>query len=173
MMNNNIRIEVKGLKGRFVPFGKTMPNMLPIDGARYYLTEISRADFVALPAIRKGGRGMAANTGRVFVYMYPKAAVMAALDKLDAGAPTALRVVEGQVKLVNIALDKIRQTFGAPIAAYATDLHKWNDIQPDAGCPNAPKARAWEKICARACEGQWVGALRGVQVDIIINPLDD
>lgn len=173
MTNQNIRIEVKGLKGRFVPFGKTMPNMLPIDGARYYLNEISRADFVALPAIRKGGRGMAANNGQVFVYMYTKNAVLSALDKLEAGTPTALRIVEGQVKLVNIALDKIRQTFGAPVTTYATNLHKWDDIEPDASCTNAPKARAWEKICADACDGKWVGALRGVQVDIIINPLDD
>lgn len=173
MSNQNVRIEVKGLKGRFVPFGKSMPNMLPIDGARYYLNEISRADFVAVPAIRKGGRGMAANNGRVFVYMYTKAAILHALDALENGNVNALRVIEGQVKLNNISLDKIRQTFGAPVATYATDLHKWDDIEPDAGCPNAPKARAWEKICAAACAGQWVGALRGVQVDIIINPLDD
>lgn len=171
--NLNIRGEVKFRGGRFVPYGKDLPSDLtPIEGARYYIEHISRADYVYMPWIVPGTKGHA-GSGRVYVAKYTKQQVLNALDKLAKGEARALRIVEGQVKLMGISRSYMLPTFGEPTVKWATSYTKAEDIEPDPNCENAPYARAWEKICATACGGQWVGALKGVQVDIIINPLDD
>lgn len=173
----NIRIEVKGKGGRFVPFAKDVPSNLTVfDAARWYLTEVSRADYVAIALVKRGNSRMDMHNGALFVALYSKARILRAIDRMDAAQVNTfgvLKVTDNQLKVMGIEAGKVMQTFGTPDQLYQTDLTKWADIQPDAGCPNAPYARAWEKIVAAALNGQWVGALRGVQVDVIVNPNDD
>ena len=170
---SNIRIEVKGKGGRFVPFAKEVPTDLTVyDAARWYLNEVSRADYVAIAFIKRGNSRMNMHNGSVSVALYSKARILRAVDKM-VNTYGVLKVVCNQLKVMGTEAGKVMQTFGTPDQLYSTDLTKWDDIQPDAGCPNAPYASAWEKIVAKALSGQWVGALRGVQVDVIINPNDD
>lgn len=174
---SNIRIEVKGKGGRFVPFAKNVPvGLNAYEAARWYLNEVSRADYIAIAFIKRGNSRMNMHNGAVSVALYSKARILRAIDKMEAAQVNAfgvLKIVDNQMKVMGTEAGKVMQTFGTPDQLYATDLTKWNDIQPDASCSNAPYARAWEKIVAKALNGQWVGALRGVQVDVIINPNDD
>lgn len=176
-MKDNIRIEVKGKGGRFVPFAKEVPTDLTVyDAARWYLNEVSRADFIAIAYIKRGNSRMNMHNGAVSVALYSKERILRAIDRMETAQASTfgvLKVVGNQLKVMGTEAGKVMQTFGSPDQLYATDLTKWDDIQPDAGCPNAPYARAWEKIVARALDGIWTGALRGVQVDVIINPNDD
>lgn len=176
-MKENIRIEVKGKGGRFVPFFKDVPAGLNVyDAARWYLNKVSRADYVAIAFIKRGNSRMNMHNGSVSVALYAKERILHAIDRMDAAQANTfgvLKVTSNQLKVMGTEAGKVMQTFGTPDQLYPTDLTKWDDIQPDAGCPNAPYARAWEKIVAKALDGIWVGALRGVQVDVIVNPNDD
>jgi hypothetical protein len=173
----NVRIEVKGKGGRLVPFAKEVPTNLTVyDAARWYLNEVSRADFVAIAFIKRGNSRMNMGNGSVSVALYSKERVLRAIDRMEAAQANTfgvLKVVGNQLKVMGTEAGRVMQTFGAPDQLYSTDLTKWDDIKPDPGCPNAPYARAWEKVVAKATAGKWVGALRGVQVDVIINPNDD
>lgn len=176
-MKENIRIEVKGKGGRFVPFAKDVPAGLNVyDAARWYLSEVSRADYVAIAFIKRGNSRMNMHNGALSVALYAKERILRAIDRMEAAQVNTfgvLKVTGNQVKVMGTEAGKVMQTFGTPDQLYATDLTKWDDIQPDANCANAPYARAWEKIVAKALDGVWVGALRGVQVDVIVNPNDD
>lgn len=176
-MKENIRIEVKGKGGRFVPFAKDVPAGLNVyDAARWYLSEVSRADYIAIAFIKRGNSRMNMHNGALSVALYAKERILRAIDRMEAAQVNTfgvLKVTGNQVKVMGIEAGKVMQTFGTPDQLYATDLTKWDDIQPDASCANAPYARAWEKIVAKALDGVWVGALRGVQVDVIVNPNDD
>lgn len=176
-MKENIRIEVKGKGGRFVPFAKDVPAGLNVyDAARWYLSEVSRADYVAIAFIKRGNSRMNMHNGALSVALYAKERILRAIDRMEAAQVNTfgvLKVTGNQVKVMGTEAGKVMQTFGTPDQLYATDLTKWDDIQPDASCANAPYARAWEKIVAKALDGVWVGALRGVQVDVIVNPNDD
>lgn len=168
-MKNNIRIEVKWRRGRFVAFGKpARADMTAIESAIDYMENISRADFVLVPGVE---RRKAVNA-----MLFTREQVINALYKFAASGEVVhgcLAIDENQVKLSKVEFLTVIHTFGKPAAILPTGLQKVKDLQPDAGCPNAPYARAWEKVGAAAVNGKWVGALRGVQVDIIINPLDD
>ena len=176
MENKNVRIEVKGKGGRFVPFGKDVPEKLDaFQAAKWYIDEVSKADYIAIPLVKRGNSRMNLHNGSLFVALYTKAQVLRASDAMESGkaAHSALKVVCNQVKVMNVEAMRVLSTFGSPVQMYETDLTKWEDIQPDAGCANAPYAREWEKIVAHALDGIWVGALKGVQVDVIVNPVDD
>lgn len=161
-----IRIEVKYKGGRFVPFGKGLPNVLPVEGARHYVTDISKADYILVPGVIR--------RRSVEVCAFTKAQVLEALDKLEGNASFGvLSIVEGQVKVTGVELLQVIHTFGKPAFRVESGLAKMADLKPDEDCKNAPYARAWEKVCAHAVGGKWVGALKGVQVDIIVNEADD
>lgn len=163
------RFEVKLRGGRFVPFGKELdPHWTPVEGARYYLTDLSKADFILVPGVIR--------RRSVEVCAFTKEQVLQALDELDASGGLSfgvLSIVQGQVKLMGVELLDVIHTFGAPAFRVPSGLVKMKDLTPDHGCPNAPYARAWEKVCSKAIGGHWVGALKGVQVDIIVNEADD
>jgi hypothetical protein len=162
----SIRIEVKYKGGRFVPFGKDLPNVLPVDGARYYVTNVSKADYILVPGVIR--------RRSVEVCAFTKEQVLEALDRLEGNASFGvLSIVQGQVKLMGVELMDVIHTFGPPAFRVQSGLAKVADLKPDESCRNAPYARAWEKVCAKAVGGKWVGALKGVQVDIIINEADD
>lgn len=171
------RIEVKGKGGRFVPFAKDVPTSLTVyDAARWYLNEVSKADYVAIGYVKRGNSRMNMHNGQLAVALYAKERVLRAIDRMDAAQVSTfgvLKIVGNQLKVMGVEAGKVMQTFGTPDQLIPTDLTKWDDIQPDAGCSNAPYARAWEKIVAKAMGGIWTGALRGVQVDVIVNPNDD
>ena len=166
---SNIRIEVKWRRGRFVAYGKaTNPEMTAVDSALDYIQRMSLADYILVPAVE---RRKAVNAA-----LFSRAQVLNALERFKASGETSfgcLAIDENQVKLNKVEFLTIVHTFGKPVAVIPTGLQKVADLRPDAGCPNAPYARAWEKVGAQAVNGKWVGALRGVQVDIIINEADD
>ena len=175
-----MRIEVKlgGAKhfGRLLPYGDIDPRLTVGEIAIEYITNPSHADYYALSAVRLGsrGRGAGKRPGDLLVVVYSREQVLAAVQAfLATGTSPSLCVHNGGIAIGRIEYTKMRQTFGTPVAEYSTGLQKTDDIQPDTGCPNAPYARAWEKICAKALGGRWVGGLRNVQVDIIINENDD
>lgn len=176
-MKENVRVEVKGKGGRLVPFAKDVPAGLTAYAAgRWYLNEVSRADYVAIAFIKRGNSRMNMRNGAVHVALYNKERILHAIDKMEAMQVNSfgvLKIVGNQLKVMGVEAGKVMQTFGTPNQLYATELTKWDDIVPDMGCQNAPYARAWEKIVAKALNGVWVGALRGVQVDVIVNPNDD
>ena len=163
------RFEVKFRGGRFVPFGKEVPATLTaVEGARFYIENVSKADYVMVPAVIR--------RASVDVLAFSKAQVLDALDALDACGGLScgvLSIVQGQVKLTGVEYLDVIHTFGKPAFRAKSGYVKMKDIKPDASCANAPYARAWEKICAKAVNGTWVGALRGVQVDVIVNDNDD
>lgn len=166
-----MKYEVKYLFGGFCKFGKDA-HKTPIDAALDYVQDAAHAERYCLAAIQRGGRGRA---GRVLVMVYDRAAILAALEKYGAGRPAPALGVRhaGGVGVKRAEYAAIRQTFGAPLFEVPTEYTKREDIKPDAGCANAPYARAWEKICAAALGGKWVGGLRNVQIDFIVNEDDD
>lgn len=169
-----MRYEVKFLKGRFLPYGNVQPDLTVLELALDYVQNPNHAERYAIAAIKRGARG--GHAGSVKVAVYDREAVLAALVKFGANgrkAAPALGVHNGGVAILRCEYAAIRQTFGVPIAEYDTDLTKREDLAPDMGCPNAPYARAWEKVCARAVKGKWVGGLRNVQIDIVVNDADD
>lgn len=177
---SNIRIEVKlgGARhfGRFLPYGNVDPNKTLGEIAIEYLTDPKHADFIALSGVKLGsrGRGAGKRAGQVVVMVYSREQVLNAVKRFLSGvAVPSLCVHNGGVAMGKVEYSKVRQSFGIPVAEYATDLCKLDDIQPDTGCPNAPYARAWEKICAKAIGGRWVGGLNNLQIDIVVNINDD
>lgn len=173
-----MKIEVKlgGARhfGRFLPYGNVDPNKTLGEIAIEYISNPAHADFFALSGVKLGsrGRGAGKRPGEVLVMVYSREQVLTAVKRFLAGESVpSLCVHNGGVALGKVEYTKMRQSFGTPVAEYGTDLNKLDDIQPDTG--NAPYARAWEKICAEALGGRWVGGLRNVQVDIIINENDD
>ena len=168
-----LRVEVKWFKGRFLPYGKTNPNATAFDNALAYVGDPRHADFYALPCIMRGGKG---RPGRLYMALYRRETVLNAILKYKASGQCefgALGVHNGGVALLRAEELIIRQTFGQPELLLETGLTKRADLKPDASCPNAPFARAWEKVCARLMNAKWVGALRNVQIDLIINLNDD
>lgn len=172
-----MKIEVKlggSHFGRFLPYGNVNPNKTIGEIAIEYISNPAHADYFALSGVKLGsrGRGAGKRPGEVLVMVYSRAQVLDAVTRfLDGGSAPSLCVHNGGVALGRVEYTKMRQTFGIPTCEYHTNLTKLDDIQPDTG--NAPYARAWEKICARHTGGRWVGSLRNVQVDIIINENDD
>lgn len=167
-----MKYEVKYLFGGFCAYGKDDTTKTPIEAALAYVDNPAHAERYCVAAIQRGGRGRA---GRVFVMVYEREAIRAALERYAAGVRVpALGVrAAGGVGVKRCEYAAIRQTFGAPLSEIATEYTKREDIKPDAGCANAPYARAWEKICAKALNGRWVGGLRNVQIDIVVNEEDD
>ena len=168
-----MRYEVKFIKGRFLPYGNVQPDMTVLELALDYIQNPNHAERYCVAAIQRGGKG---RPGAVKVLVYDRAAVLAAVLKFGANgrkfAP-ALGVHNGGIAVLRCEYAAIRQTFGLPIAEYGTGLNKREDLEPDMGCPNAPYARAWEKVCAKVMNGQWCGALRNVQIDFVVNDADD
>lgn len=167
------KYEVKWLKGRFLPYGDVNPDLTVLELALDYIQNPAHAERYAFAAIQRGGKG---RPGHVNVAIYDRATVLAAVKNFGthgkAAAP-ALGVHNGGVAVMRCEYTVIRQTFGTPIEEYATELSKKDDLQPDAGCRNAPYARAWEKVCAKAANGRWCGGLRNVQIDFTVNDADD
>lgn len=174
-----MRIEVKlGGRhyGRFLPYGNVDPNKSIGEIAIQYITDPTHAELFALSAVKLGsrGRGSGKRAGEVVVMLYSREQVLDAVKRFLSGvAVPSLCVHNGGVAMGRIEYSKVRQSFGIPTAEYTTDLCKLDDIQPDAGCPNAPYARAWEKICAKALGAKWVGGLRNVQFDLLVNDADE
>ena len=182
-----MRVEVKWRGGRLAPFAKDVPpNLTPCQSARWYVCEVSRADFIAIGYVEEGPRRLGkARTpeqmGKVWALLIPKARVLWAIDRLEKsenGQWGCLKVVGGQVKVTGVDAGRVKTAFGDPKVNgcqmhLIPDLHKCADLQPDPGCKLAPYARAWEKVVATATGGKWVGALKGAQVDVIVNDNDD
>lgn len=158
--------------GRFLPYGNIDPHKTMLENALDYVANPNHAERFALSAVKRGGKGRA---GQVVVMIYDKDAVYNALVKYGQNVKNApaLAIHNGGVALKRIEYMTMRQTFGAPIAVYETDLTKVDDIEPDAGCVNAPYARAWEKICAKVVGGRWCGGLLNVQIDFVVNDNDE
>lgn len=167
-----MKYEVKYLFGGFCSYGKNDMDKTPIDAALEYVDNAAHAERYCVAAIQRGGRGRA---GRVFVMVYERNAIRAALERYAAGVRVPALGVRhaGGIGVKRCEYAAIRQSFGAPLAEIATEYTKREDIKPDAGCVNAPYARAWEKICAKALGGRWVGGLHNVQIDIVVNEDDD
>lgn len=175
-----IRIEVKlgGSRhmGRFLPYGNVDVNKSIGEIAMDYINDPEHAELYCFSAVKRGMGGKSAGVGGcVSAVVFTREQVAAAVARFNAGNDVpALKVHNGGVALGRVQYIKLRQSFGAPVAEYPIEgLAKLEDIKPDVSCPNAPYARAWEKICARALDGKWTGGLRNVQFDIVINDADD
>lgn len=177
-----MKIEVKWIGGRLMPFAKDVPfGLTPIEAAKWYINEVSKADYFAFGYVEVGARRLK-KPGSVSVALYPRQRVLNALERMEREGSNSfgvLSIIEGQVKVTGLEAGRVKPTFGNPDAPsvgaklFPTNLTKKSDLKPDAGCPNAPYARAWEKVVAKAVKGQWVGGLKNVQVDVIVNDLDD
>lgn len=167
-----MRYEVKGYKGRFVPFGgkEADPNKSMIENAIDYVANPAHAERYAFAAIVRGSKTRA---GVMKVVIYERAQVLNAIKAFESGRASApaLGIHNGAVALMRLEYLTMRQTFGRPLEEYDTELTKWKDLTPDTG--NAPYARAWEKVCARTCGGKWVGGLNRIQIDFIVNEGDE
>lgn len=177
---SNIRIEVKlgGARhmGRFLPYGNVDTNKSIGDIAMDYVMDSKHAEYYCFSAVKRGMGGKSAGVGGVVsAVVFTREQVAAAIARFNAGNDVpALKVHNGGVALARVQYIKLRQSFGVPVAEYAIDgLAKLDDIVPDASCPNAPYARAWEKLCAKAVNGKWTGGFRNVQFDIVVNEADD
>lgn len=175
---NNIRIEVKlgGSRhmGRFLPYGNVDVTKSVGDLAMEYVLDEKHAELYCFSAVKRG-MGRSGQGGQVLAILFTREQVADAITRFNAGNDVpALRVHNGGVALAKVQYIKLRQSFGTPVAEYPIEgLTKLEDIPPDTGCPNAPYARAWEKICAKALNAKWTGALRNVQFDLMINEVDD
>lgn len=168
-----MKYEVKGYKGRFLPYGKIDPRLNMFEQSEQYLTRQTTAERFALFTVKRGNSRAGAGNGRAYVYIVSKEAVLNAIHKMQVNAKLtpALSVHNGAIVLKRYEFMAIVQTFGKAIEIVETDVTSWKDIKPDTG--NAPYARAWEKICAKACNGKWCGGLNNVQIDFTVNEADD
>ncbi len=168
-----MKYEVKGFKGRFLPYGNIDPRMNMFEQSIDYLTRKTTAERFALFTVKRGASRCGAGNGRAFVYIVEKSAVLNAIYKMQdnpKNAP-ALSVHNGAIVLKRYEFMAVVHTFGKAVEIIETDLTSWKDIKPDTG--NAPYARAWEKICAKVCGGHWCGGLNNVQIDFTVNENDD
>ena len=167
-----MKYEVKGFKGRFVPFGgkEADPNKTVFENAVEYVENPAHAERYAFAAIVRGSK---AHAGMMKVVIYNRTQVLDAIKAFSANRASApvLGIHNGAIAVMRLEYMTMRQTFGRPLEEYETELTKWKDLQPDTG--NAPYARAWEKVCAKACGGKWVGGLNRVQIDFIVNEADE
>lgn len=169
-----LRVEVKWFKGRFLPYGKPIdPNATAFDNAIAYVNDPRHADFYAFPCITRGGKS---RPGKVHLALYKREVVLDAItafQKSGACDYGALGLHNGGVALLRAEELTIRQTFGQPELLIYTGMNKRDDLKPDASCTVAPFARAWEKVCAALLGAKWIGGLRNVQIDLIVNLNDD
>ena len=167
-----MRYEVKYIKGRFVSYGRYDTDKTPIDAAIDYIADERHAERYCVAAIQRGGKG---RPGAVRIMVYERTAVLAAVQRFAQNPMSvpALGVHNGAVAVLRCEYAAIRRTFGAPVDELPTELTRREDLRPDYGCPNAPYARAWEKVCAAAAGGHWCGALHNVQIDFTVNDADD
>lgn len=169
-----LRVEVKWFKGRFLPYGKpTDPHATAFDNAIAYVNDAKHADYYAFPCIMRGGKG---RPGKLYMALYTRAAVLNAIHNFKASNQCdygALSLHNGGVALMRAEELTMRQTFGKPELLLDTGMSKRADLKPDPNCPNAPYARAWEKRCSVLMGLKWVGALRNVQIDLMVNLSDD
>lgn len=169
-----LRVEVKWFKGRFLPYGKPVnPNATAFENALAYVSDPQHADFYALPLITKGGKS---RPGRVYLALYQRQAVLDAITAFEKSGQCdygALGLHNGGVALLRAEELTVRNTFGKPELLIYTGMSKRADLKPDTACTVAPFARAWEKVCAFLMGAKWVGGLKNVQIDLVVNLNDD
>ena len=150
--------EVKGYRGRFLPYGKDATGTA-LENAIAYVSDTKHASWYAFFATR--------NRMQAVLFIVSREQVLNGLAKYASGVKTCLDIHNGGIALERTQYIGMRQTFGAPVAEIELEVKSWKDIPKDARCVNAPKARAFEKLVAQAVNGKWVGGLNNLQYDVM------
>ena len=157
--------------GVFAPYGQSdIANLTGKDLAIAYVENPAHADGYLLSAYARGSRGIG---GQVYALLYTRETVLKAIERFPEGTPS-LVAHRGTIALGTCDMMSMAKTFGPAMESFPIKgLRALKYIVPDHSCKNAPYARAWEKHCAEAIDGIWVGGDQGCQYDIIVNSCDE
>lgn len=139
------------LDGQFADQHNKNLELTIAEAARRYIADPRGADevYFPLPFIDVKDRRNGSGRGTVYIGLYSQEQVLQALEDLRAGKPDSALELDGTVRLRRHQKLIMRQTFGAPVAAFPTELTSLSGIKAHflaKGARFSTKGRAWEDV---------------------------